>query len=111
MFQIYFELMRERNSDFLFASIVISINFIQIYGLLYNHKIDFPFNDELYDVICQLCNISRIYPLLEDEKSNNTVYYWIMAFGLIFIVVVYYASLIFIDYSIRIGKFYFRFPI
>lgn len=36
LFQIYFELMKERNIDLIFASVLMAINFIQIYGLLYN---------------------------------------------------------------------------
>jgi hypothetical protein len=36
MFQIFFELMRERNTDTIFAAIMLLISFVQIYGLLYN---------------------------------------------------------------------------
>lgn len=43
LFQIYFELMKERNIDLIFAFVLMAINFIQIYGLLYNTKINFPF--------------------------------------------------------------------
>ena len=65
LFQIFFELMRERNTDFILASIVLSANFIQIYGLLYNSKLQLPFADDIYSTICELCDLVRIYPLLE----------------------------------------------
>jgi hypothetical protein len=52
LFQIFFELMRERNTDFILASIVLSANFIQIYGLLYNSKLKLPFADDIYSTIC-----------------------------------------------------------
>ena len=65
LFQIYFELMKERNIDLIFAGVLMAINFIQIYGLLYNEKIAFPFTDDLYNTICSLCDYIRIYPLLE----------------------------------------------
>jgi hypothetical protein len=100
--------MKERNIDFLFASVVMCINFIQIYGLLYNQKINFPFKDDLYSTISALCDIIRIYPLLE---SGAAMYYWIISFILIFILILYFFQLIYIDYSIKIGKFYFLFPI
>lgn len=100
--------MKERNIDFLFASVVMCINFIQIYGLLYNQKINFPFKDDLYETISSLCDIIRIYPMLE---SGSAMYYWIVAYVLILILILYFFQLIYIDYSIKIGKFYFLFPI
>lgn len=84
------------------------ISFIQIYGLLYNTKINFPFKDDLYSTICTLCDLIRIYPMLE---SGDPVYYWLVAYGLIFILITYIIQLIYIDYSIKIEKFYFIFPI
>jgi hypothetical protein len=36
IFQIYFELMKERNIDLIYAAVLMAINFIQIFGLLYN---------------------------------------------------------------------------
>lgn len=103
--------MKERNIDFLFASVVMAIHFIQIYGLLYSKRIGFPFKDDLYSIICSLCDIIRIYPLIENEDGGSAIYYWIMAYALIIILIFYYLILLFIDYSIKIGKFYFLFPI
>lgn len=100
--------MRDRNIDFVFASIMMIISFVQIYGLLYNTKINFPFQDNLYLTICQLCNIVRIYPLLE---GATVYYYWIVSYGFIAILALYISSLFYIDYSIKIEKFYFIFPI
>lgn len=108
LFQIYFELMRERNIDSIFACVVLLINFMQIYGLLYNHKIEFPFHDDIYNTICSLSNIVRIYPLL---GASSGLYYWVLAYFFIFFMVIYVGSLIYIDYSIKIEKFYFVFPI
>jgi len=36
IFQIYFELMRERNTDWIFAALLIIGMFLQVYGLIYN---------------------------------------------------------------------------
>ena len=60
IFQIYFELMKERNIDLIYAAVLMAINFIQFYGLLYNKKINFPFRDDLYDTIASLCDLIRI---------------------------------------------------
>ncbi len=79
-----------------------------MYGLLYNTKIDFPFKDDLYDTIAQLCDLVRVYPILE---GADDIYYWIVSFSLIVVLFVYFASLVFIDYSLKIDKFYFIFPI
>jgi len=109
VFQIYFELMKERNIDSIFASVVMMINFIQIYGLLYNSKVNFPFKDDLYTTIRGLCDLLRVYPLLENEGQTN--YYWILAYGFMLLLVAYILQLIYIDYSIKIDKFYFTLPI
>ena len=64
-FQIYFELMKERSVDQIFASVILLISFVQIYGLLYNSKVNFPFKDDLFKTISKLCDIVRLYPLVE----------------------------------------------
>lgn len=43
LFQIYFELMKERNIDLSFASVLMAVHFLQIYGLIYSFQIGFPF--------------------------------------------------------------------
>lgn len=113
LFQIYFELMKERNIDLIFASVLMAIHFIQIYGLLYNQKIGFPFRDDLYDTISGLCDLIRIYPLLEGggEGDGFPMFYWILSFGLIVILVLYLLLLLYVDYSIKIEKFYFMLPV
>jgi hypothetical protein len=101
LFQIYFELMRERNTDLIFAAVLMAINFIQLYGLLYNTKINFPFQDDLYQTICSICETIRIYPLLENGGMGQgfPLYYYAVAFALIVILVVYLLLLLYIDYS------------
>lgn len=49
-----------------------------------------------------------MYPILE---GADTIYYWIVSFGLIVVLFVYLTSLFYIDYSLKIEKFYFMFPI
>ena len=91
-----------------------AINFIQIYGLLYNEKINFPFQDDLYSTICSLCDLIRIYPLLEGNGTPGDgfpLYYYIAAFGLIAILILYLLLLVYVDYSIKIEKFYFMLPV
>jgi hypothetical protein len=83
--------------------------FLQMYGLLYNSKIAFPFKDDLYQSIYNLCDLVRIYPLIENSKTD--IYYYIAGFGFIFILLIYILMLIYIDYSIKIDKFYFVFPL
>jgi hypothetical protein len=105
--------MKERNIDLIFASVLMAINFIQIYGLLYNQKIGFPFRDDLYNTISSLCDLIRIYPLLEGggEGDGFPLYYWIIAFGLIVVLILYMLLLVYVDYSIKIDKFYFMLPV
>ena len=115
LFQIYFELMKERNIDLIFASVLMAINFVQIYGLLYNEKINFPFQDDLYSTICSICDLVRMYPLLEGDfgliGGGFPLYYYIAAFGLIVTLIIYLLLLVYIDYSIKIEKFYFMLPV
>lgn len=80
-----------------------------MYGLLYYSKINFPFKDDLYDYICSLCDLIRIYPLL--ENAHSAIYYLITGYLFIVILLVYIMMLIYIDYSIKIDKFYFIFPL
>jgi len=113
LFQIYFELMKERNIDLIYAAVLMLIHFIQIYGLLYNEKINFPFKDDLYNTISSVCDLVRIYPLVEGNKIGEgfPVYYWALSFGLIVILVIYMLLLVYVDYSIKIEKFYFMLPV
>lgn len=101
LFQIFFELMRERNRGLGFAAVMMAINFIQLYGLLYNTKINFPFQDDLYQMICSICETIRIYPLLENGGFGLgfPVYYYAVAFTLIGILVIYILLLLTVDYS------------
>jgi hypothetical protein len=87
---------------------MLAISFTQIFGLLYNTKVNFPFKDDLYTTICKICNIVRIYPLIEGAAG---IYYWVLAYALIVFMVFYVLQLIFVDYSIKIDKFYFVFPV
>jgi hypothetical protein len=105
--------MKERNIDLIYAAVLMAINFIQFYGLLYNTKINFPFRDDLYDTISSLCDLIRIYPLLEGGGPGKgfPLYYWILSFGLIVVLLLYLLLLVFVDYSIKIEKFYFMLPV
>ena len=109
LFQVYFEIMKERNTDSNFAAILIIVTFVQLYGLLYYSRVEFPFRDDLYDTIAGICDLMRIYPMLEESRSGT--YYWALAYTLIFILAAYIVQLIYVDYSIRIQKFYFNFPV
>jgi hypothetical protein len=101
--------MRERNTDWIFAGVLLLISFLQLYGLLYYSKLNFPFKDDIYKSIYSLCDLVRIYPLIENAHSD--IYYFITAYVFIFIMVVYILMLLYIDYSIKIDKFYFIFPV
>jgi len=101
--------MRERNIDTIFASIMMAISFIQIYGLLYHEKIEFPFRDDLHTTITNICSLIRIYPLL--QFGGDGVYYWMASYIYIVVLVLYVLQIIYVDYSIKMEKFYFNFPI
>ena len=47
--------------------------------------------------------------MLEKEKTPD--YYWVIAYCFILFLLCYFLQLIYIDYSIKIEKFYFTFPI
>jgi hypothetical protein len=51
----------------------------------------------------------RVYP--EIQATGNGVYYWLSAFILVAILVIYILFMIYVDYSIKIEKFYFNFPV
>ena len=45
------------------------------------------------------------------EESGQAIYYWILAYSAIFVMISYFILLVYIDFSIKIEKFYFIFPI
>jgi hypothetical protein len=45
------------------------------------------------------------------EQSGQPIYYWILAYLAIFVMISYFILLVYIDYSIKIEKFFFIFPI
>ena len=110
IFNIYLELIRERNVPFSVGSLLMSIMFLQIYGYIYYKKTNFPFkNDYLYDFTAEFLEILRIYPSIEDSKSGTN--YLIFAFSIIILIFLYLLSLLYVHYSIEIKKFHFTFPI
>ena len=82
-----------------------AIHFVQIYGLLYNEKINFPFKDDLYPTISSLCDIIRIYPAIEKAGSDGALYYWILAFVFVFLLFLYLLMIFTVDYMVKLGKF------
>ena len=78
--------MKERNIDSIFAAIMLLICFVQIFGLLYNTKENFPFKDDIFSTISKVCDVVRIYPLVEEAGG---LYYWVLAYFLIVFMVAY----------------------
>lgn len=100
LFQIYNEMMAERNTDMSTAAVLLAIHFIQIYGLIYDRRLGFPFNDDIYIYLASICDVFRIYPLL--ETFSSTAYYGV-AFGLLALLLVYLALLYLTDKIIEKG--------
>ena len=109
LYQIYFEIMKERNMSISFAAVLIVLSVLQLIGYIYYRKTDFPFNDSLYDSIGSFMDYIRIYPALESAQSTAT--YLAAIFIIVGFIFIYLLFLIFVDYSIGINKFYFNFPL
>ena len=107
--QIYFELMKERQMRLPFAVILMVIMSLQFIGYMFYRKTNFPFEDGMHDTISEILDVIRIYPAIESAKSTELYVTTIII--MVLYVLLYIVNLIFIDYSIGIGKFYFRFPI
>lgn len=56
-----------------------------------------------------LCDLVRVFPIIEEARSG--IYYWVLSYLLILLLLTYILQLIYIDYSIKIEKFYFTLPI
>ncbi len=109
LYQVYFELMKERSMPLSFAGIMMVIMTLQLIGYIYYRKTDFPFNDDLYSTIASFLDIVRIYPAI--ESTGSTELYLAAVFLMSVFLIVYILQIFFIDYSIGIGKFYFNFPV
>ena len=109
LFQVYFELMKERYVPLTFASIIVVIMALQLIGYIYYRKTDFPFDDDIFSNIAGFLDIVRVFPAIESTKS--TALYLAAIFIMHAFLAVYIFQLVFIDYSIGIGKFYFNFPV
>jgi hypothetical protein len=95
IFQIYNEMMAERNTDMTTAIVLLAVNFIQIYGLIYDTRVGFPFKDDLYHYIASICDVVRIYPLLESYSAGA---YYGVAFAFLAILLIYGLVLYLADY-------------
>ena len=109
LFEIYFELMKERNIAFGYGSILISIMFLQMFGYIYYRKTNFPFDDDLYEFMASAFDMIRIYPAIENSDSQAN--YLAFAVASLVLIFIYYIGLLYIGYSIRIGKFHFMLPL
>ena len=95
IFQIYNEMMAERNTDMTTATVLLAVNFIQIYGLIYDTRVSFPFRDDLFHYIASICDVVRIYPLLESYSAGA---YYGVAFAFLAILLIYGLVLYLADY-------------
>jgi PAS domain S-box-containing protein len=108
-FQIYLELMKERNISYPYAWILMGVMFLQLFGFIYYKETEFPFEDDLYITISDFLDLLRIYPAIETSKSSNN--YFTFMFAMVAVLIFYVLQMLYIDYSIKIHKFYFNFPI
>ncbi len=89
--------MAERNTDMSTATLLLSVNFIQIFGLIYDTRVGFPFRDDLFQYIASICDVFRLYPLLE---SYSAAAYYGVAFAFLVILLIYSVLLYMADYFI-----------
>ncbi|MDR3549596.1 MAG: hypothetical protein P4M11_15230 [Candidatus Pacebacteria bacterium] len=109
LFQVYFELMKERYVPLMYSAIIVIIMGLQLIGYIYYRKTDFPFDDDLFSSIAGFLDIVRIFPAVESTQS--TALYLATIFLMNGFLLIYVLQVVFIDYSISIGKFYFNFPV
>ena len=79
------------------AIVLLAVNFIQIYGLIYDTRVGFPFKDDLFQYIASICDVIRLYPLLE---SYSAPAYYGVAFAFLALLLIYISLLFVTDYLI-----------
>jgi len=107
--QVYFELLKERHMPLSFAGIMCVVMTLQLIGYIYYRKTEFPFNDDLYPSIASFLDIIRIFPAIESAENSSS--YQASIYIMSAFLIIYILQIIFVDYSIGIGKFYFTFPV
>ena len=100
--------MKERNLSYYLGIIVVPLIFLQIIGYAYDKHIAFPFNDTLYNSVSVVLGILRIVPALESAKTD--ILYWVICYVAMFLILLFVPLMVYVDYSIRIGKFLVQFP-
>jgi len=109
LYQTFFELIRERYASFLYTAVILIIMILQLIAYIYYRKIGYPFDDNLYSSIAWFLDLLRIFPAVETTE-NKTLYLTLM-FGIGVFFLLYIGQLVYVAYSVAVGKFYFTFPI
>ena len=78
------------------------VSFFQIMALMISPMMKLPFKGALYNEVSTVFDLIRIYPLVYRLNSAHT--YWFFLFKFCATIIIYYALLIFIDYTIRRKK-------
>ena len=64
LFKVYYQLLKERNTDKFLASFLILVMFIQIYDLIISPIMNLPFTGALYSTVASIFDVIRIYPAI-----------------------------------------------
>ena len=109
VFSIFFKLLHNRVTGFNFAALMMMLMFLQMIGFVFNRRMEYKFDDSLYEPMSVVFEYIRIYPALESSKSVTN--YWLVFYMICPLMLLYIAMMVYMNYSLKIGKFYFVLPI
>lgn len=109
LFLIFNEAMRERNLKFYVAIVIVPLMFLQMIGYIYDPQIAFPFLDSLYPIVSNLIGYLRLIPAIEASHASGA--YWLVVYLTIALTIIIFLLMVYVDYSIKIGKFVMSFPL
>lgn len=108
-FEIYYKIMQERTLGTPFTIILIIIATLQLFGFVFYEKANYPFDDPFYSYLCSLFDYLRIFPAV--QISINSGLYLSLMFIFFAYSAIYLIQLVYVDFSIKAGNFYFIFPL
>eukprot|EP00826_Nyctotherus_ovalis_P010549 TRINITY_DN12774_c0_g2_i4.p1 TRINITY_DN12774_c0_g2~~TRINITY_DN12774_c0_g2_i4.p1 ORF type:complete len:298 (+),score=57.38 TRINITY_DN12774_c0_g2_i4:57-950(+) len=109
VYNLYYELMRDRSVSTSFAAGLILTMFIQMIGFVYDKRADYPFDDEWYSSISSVTAAFRIYPAI--EAAGNSTLYWITQYSFFVLLSIYIVLSLYVDYHLSKGKRFLKVPV
>ena len=107
LFEIFYEVNKERNIGYLYSSFLMIISFLQMCSYIYSPP--FHFEDSISSSIADILSYLRIFPSVQSSHASSTNYF-ILLYAFSLLIIFYFLQLLIFSYFIPTRKLYFSFP-